>query len=184
MESGRIIISRAACYAQFPARFQLIAAMNPCKCGFHGDKSGRCQCTSEQVDRYRGKISGPLLDRIDLHVEVGRPSRAVLNGRGQKPEQSAPVRERVIAARKIQIERAGLPNAQMSNAQVRRICHLPGPLEKFLESVAEKMCLSPRACQRILKVSRTLADMDKSEAIGEEHLAEAIVYRGLDKAVT
>jgi magnesium chelatase family protein len=180
MESGRIIISRAACFAEFPARFQLIAAMNPCRCGFHGDKSGRCQCTSDQVERYRGKISGPLLDRIDLHVEVGRPPRAVLNGRGQKPEASAPVRERVIAARNIQLKRAGIPNAQMSNAQVRKICRLPTPLESFLESVAEKMCLSPRACQRILKVSRTLADMDGSSAINEEHLAEAISYRGLD----
>ena len=151
MESGRIIISRAACFAEFPARFQLIAAMNPCHCGYHGDKSGRCRCTSDQVRRYRGKISGPLLDRIDLYVEVSRPSRAMVNGHGPEPEDSATVRERVIAARKIQIARAGIPNAQMSNAQVRDICRLTQPLEGFLESVAEKMCLSPRACQRILK---------------------------------
>ena len=180
MESGRIVISRAACFAEFPARFQLIAAMNPCKCGFYGDKSGRCHCTLDQVERYRGKISGPLLDRIDLHVEVGRPSRAILNGHGPKPEDSATVRGRVVAARKIQIDRAGIPNAQLSNSQVRKICRLTSRLQVFLETVAEKMCLSPRACQRILKVSRTLADMDKCKSIREEHLAEAVVYRQLD----
>ena len=184
MESGNITISRAACYAIFPARFQLIAAMNPCVCGFYGDKSGRCQCTSDQVQRYRGKISGPLLDRIDLHVEVSRPSRAILNGHCRKPEDSATVRKRVVAARKIQLERAGIPNAQMSNKQVREICHLAPPLESFLESVAERMCLSPRACQRILKVSRTVADMDESQEIREEHLAEAVVYRELDRGKT
>jgi magnesium chelatase family protein len=132
------------------------------------------------VRRYRGKISGPLLDRIDLHVEVSRPANAMINGHGPEPEDSAAVRERVIAARQIQLARASIPNAQMSSAQVRDICRLPPPLEGFLESVAERMCLSPRACQRILKVSRTLADMDASKAIREEHLAEAVVYRGLD----
>ena len=171
------MISRAACYAEFPARFQLIAAMNPCTCGFHGDKSGRCRCTSDQVKRYRGKISGPLLDRIDLHVEVARPARAVTNGHGPKPEDSATVRQRVIDARARQLERYGKPNAQLSNAQVREVCRLSPALEAFLESVAEKMSLSPRACQRILKVSRTLADMDESEDVRQEHLAEAIVYR-------
>ena len=182
MESGRIVISRAACYAEFPARFQLVAAMNPCTCGFHGDKSGRCRCTSDQVLRYRGKISGPLLDRIDLHVEVGRPSRAVINGHGQDPENSATVRERVVAARERQLKRNGVPNAQLSNARVRETCRLTPPLEGLLESAAETMNLSPRACQRILKVSRTLADMDGSESIEQEHLAEALVYRGIDRS--
>ena len=180
MESGRIVISRAACYAEFPARFQLIAAMNPCTCGYHGDKSGRCQCTSEQVRRYRGRISGPLLDRIDLHVEVGRPPKAVINGHGQNPENSAQVRERVITARSRQLERNGIPNAQLSNARVREICRLTPRLEGLLEAAAETMHLSPRACQRILKVSRTLADMDGCESIEQGHLAEALVYRGLD----
>ena len=156
-------------------------ATQPCKCGFHGDKSGRCGCTNDQVQRYRGKISGPLLDRIDLHVEVGRPPRGILNGYGWKSEGSATVRDRVIAARKIQIERSGIPNAQMSNAQLHEACRLVPPLEGFLENVAEKKCLSPRACQRVLKVARTLADMDASKAIEEKHLAEAVVYRGLDR---
>ena len=180
LESGRIIISRAACFAEFPARFQLIAAMNPCHCGFHGDKSGRCMCTSDQVQRYRGKISGPLLDRIDLHVEVGRPPRAILNNHVQKSEDSATVRERVIAARRIQLNRSGVPNAQLSSAEARQICQIDSKLEDFLESVAEQMSLSPRACQRILKVSRTVADLDSTPAIREKHLAEAIAYRGID----
>ena len=180
MESGRIVISRAANHAEFPARFQLIAAMNPCTCGFHGDKSGRCRCTSDQVKRYRGKISGPLLDRIDLHVEVNRPPRAVINGYGPKPEDSATVRKRVIAARARQLARNGVPNAQMSNTQVRRFCRLTPAREAFLESVADIMNLSPRACQRILKVARTLADMDEAETIGEQHLAEAVTYRERD----
>ena len=132
------------------------------------------------MERYRGKISGPLLDRIDLHVEVNRPARAILNGWGQKPEDSATVRERVVATRTRQMERSGVPNAQLNNAQVRHVCHLPLALESFLETVAEKMSLSPRACQRILKVSLTLAELDESKEIGEEHLTEAITYRGID----
>jgi magnesium chelatase family protein len=180
MESGRIIISRAASQAEFPAQFQLVAAMNPCHCGYHGDKSGRCHCSADQVRRYRGRISGPLLDRIDLHVEVSRPPRALINGHGPKPEDSASVRERVVAARKRQMVRNGVPNALLSNAQVRETCRLDPRLEVFLESVAERMSLSPRACQRILKVSRTLADLEVSDAIGEVHLAEAISYRGID----
>jgi magnesium chelatase family protein len=181
MESGRIVISRAACYAEFPARFQLIAAMNPCTCGYHGDESGRCRCSLDQVQRYRGKISGPLLDRIDLHVEVNRPAQALINGHGRKPENSATVRERVITARARQLERNGLPNAQLSNAQLRKVCRLAPDLEAFLESAAETMSLSPRACQRILKVTRTLADLDGCDSIGQGHLAEALVYRGIDR---
>ena len=154
--------------------------MNPCHCGYHGDKSGRCRCSGDQVRRYRARISGPLLDRIDLHVEVSRPARAIINGHGQKPEDSATVRERVIAARNLQVERSGVPNAQLSNAEVRRLCHLPPALESFLETIAEKIHLSPRACQRILKVARTLADLDSEPEIEQQHLAEAIVYRGID----
>ena len=181
MESGRIVISRAASFAEFPARFQLVAAMNPCPCGYHGDASGRCRCTSEQVQRYRSRISGPLLDRIDLHVEVARPARAVINGHGDTPEDSAAVRKRVIAARTLQFQRGGAPNAQLSDAQLRDACRLPAPLERFLESVAEQMNLSPRACQRVLKVARTLADLESSDAITQEHLAEAISYREVDR---
>jgi magnesium chelatase family protein len=133
--------------------------------------------------RYRGRISGPLLDRIDLHVEVNRPSRATINGHGQAPENSCMVRNRVVAARRIQLERAGIPNAQLNNAQAREFCGLSPILENLLETVAERMCLSPRACQRIQKVARTLADLDAEQEIAEQHLAEAVMYRGIDPTV-
>jgi len=180
MESGRIIISRAASYAEFPARFQLVAAMNPCPCGYHGDNSGRCLCTSDQVQRYRSKISGPLLDRIDLHVEVARPSHIPYNGRGMEPENSDAVRQRVITARQLQLDRAGMPNAHLDMAGVRLYCKPARQIQKILEEAAELMKLSPRACQRILKVARTLADLDNLDVIRKSHLAEALAYRGVD----
>jgi magnesium chelatase family protein len=180
MESGRIVISRAAAHAEFPARFQLVAAMNPCPCGYAGDPKGRCICSGDQVQRYRSKISGPLLDRIDLHVEVARPSHIPYNGRGTEPENSHAVRERVIAARQLQLDRAGIPNAQLDTAGVRLHCKPAAHIQKILEEAAELMNLSPRACQRILKVSRTLADLESLDAIRENHLAEALAYRGFD----
>jgi magnesium chelatase family protein len=154
--------------------------MNPCPCGYHGDRSARCHCTAEQVDRYRARISGPLLDRIDLHVEVGRPARAVINGHAADSEDSSTVRARVIEARQRQMQRAGRPNAQLNSAGVRRYCSLTPDLESLLEDVAERLSLSPRACQRILKVSRTVADLQGAGEIGEAHLAEAIAYRCLE----
>lgn len=180
LESGRIIISRAACYAEFPARFQLVAAMNPCPCGYHGDKSGRCKCSSDQVQRYRSKISGPLLDRIDLHVEVSRPGRIIYQHSVDSSESSQEVRERVVVARNIQLQRHGRPNARMDQAAIRRYCRLTPCLERLLEDVAERMALSPRAGQRILKVARTLTDIAGESDIGEAELAEAIAYRGID----
>jgi len=180
MESGRIIICRAASYAEFPARFQLVAAMNPCPCGYAGDKSGRCMCTSDQVQRYRGKISGPLLDRIDLHVEVARPGRLHFRKKAKKPENSTAVRKRVVAARKRQLQRAGVSNAQLNSAGVRLHCKAEGKNHSFLENSAEQMGLSPRACQRVLKVARTLADLENRDNIGMKHLAEALAYRGFD----
>ena len=180
MESGRIVICRAAAYAEFPARFQLVAAMNPCPCGYAGDKGGRCMCTSDQVQRYRGKISGPLLDRIDLHVEVARPGRLHLHKQAKKPENSTAVRKRVVAARKRQLRRAGVSNAQLNSAGVRLHCKANGKNHSFLENSAEQMSLSPRACQRVLKVARTLADLENRDKIGMKHLAEALAYRGFD----
>jgi magnesium chelatase family protein len=177
MESGKIIISRAACYAEFPACFQLVAAMNPCPCGFHGDRSGRCRCTSDQVQRYRGKISGPLLDRIDLFVEVARPKQVVIPGKGKAGEASSAVRKRVIRAHRIQFERQGVANGQLEAAGVKRHCRLNTQNESFFEQAAEQMNLSPRACQRVLKVARTIADLDGSDRIVRNHLAEAIGFR-------
>jgi len=180
MESGRIVICRAASYAEFPARFQLVAAMNPCPCGYAGDKRGRCICTSDQVKKYRGKISGPLLDRIDLQVEVTRPGRLHFRKQAKKPENSAAVRERVVAARKRQLQRAGVSNAQLNSAGVRHHCITDGKNHTFLEDSAEQMDLSPRACQRVLKVARTLADLENLDKICMQHLAEALAYRGFD----
>jgi magnesium chelatase family protein len=180
MESGRIVISRAACFAEFPARFQLIAAMNPCPCGYAGDRNGRCRCTAEQVRRYRARISGPLLDRIDLHVEVSRPPRLHFGVDAPDGECSRAVRERVVCARDIQVRRGGRPNAHLNSREVRNHCGLDPPLQDFLEDAAQRFDLSPRACQRILKVARTVADLDAEGGIRMDHLAEAVAYRGID----
>ncbi|MDT8410592.1 MAG: ATP-binding protein, partial [Wenzhouxiangellaceae bacterium] len=177
MESGRIVISRAALQAEFPARFQLIAAMNPCPCGYAGDESGRCYCSPDQVFRYRSKISGPLLDRIDLHVEVPRQKIS------QFPagESSGAVRVRVEAARAAQAQRPAL-NARLEVSDVRCYCRLDGASEKLLETACERLNLSARAHQRILKVARTIADLDGADQISSAHLGEAIGYRQLDRS--
>lgn len=179
MESGRIVISRAARQASFPARFQLVAAMNPCPCGLGGDKSGRCSCSSEQIQRYRGKISGPLLDRIDIQVEVLRPDKSILSGSQEESEKSIAVSHRVIRSHERQIQRAGKPNALMDNHELSTYCHVDGDRLALLEMAAEQLFLSPRACHRILKVSRTIADLDEAEHIRSHHIAEAIGYRRL-----
>ncbi len=177
MESGLIVISRAARHAEFPARFQLVAAMNPCPCGYAGDPSGQCHCSGEQIQRYRARISGPLLDRIDLQIEVPRPPAMVMYTKGPRAECSASIRQRVIAARDIQLARAGQPNAHLGNPAVTKHCRLDKAGHQLLEDAARQRFLSPRACQRILKVARTLADMEAAETIGQAHLAEAISYR-------
>lgn len=180
MESGRVTISRAGCHAEFPARFQLVAAMNPCPCGFAGDNSGRCMCTSEQVQRYRGKVSGPLLDRIDLHIEMMKPSRMLKRQKSETPESSSEVLKRIIAARKIQLRRAGIPNAHLGSAGVRQFCGLCDNDRDFLEQAVDLTGLSPRGCHRVLKVSRTIADLENEDHIGVQHLAEALSYRGIE----
>ena len=177
LESGRIIIARAASHAEFPARFQLVAAMNPCPCGYAGDKSGRCNCTADQVQRYRGRISGPLLDRIDLHVEMGRPPSFLSEHSGPRPECSESVRARVIAARAIQQERCGGTNAQLDPSGIKAYCAIGVADRKLLQGASRQLALSPRACLRILKVARTLADLEAATNIGSAHLAEAISYR-------
>ena len=122
MESGRIIISRAAAQAEFPARFQLVAAMNPCPCGYHGDRTRDCVCSAEQIGRYRAKVSGPLLDRIDLFVEVARPRQIVIPGKGEPGEPSSTVRKRVVAAHRVQMGRQGTTNGQLEIAGVTKHC--------------------------------------------------------------
>jgi magnesium chelatase family protein len=180
LESGHITISRAARQAQFPARFQLVAAMNPCPCGYLGHSSGRCHCSGEQVARYRARISGPLLDRIDMHIEVPPLPRGVLQDE-QQGEASAAVQARVVACRERQLARSGKANAQLNNREIKRDCRLNREDAQILEQATERLGLSARAHHRILKVARTIADLAGSAAIGQGHLGEAISYRKLDR---
>ena len=182
LESGHITISRAARQADFPARFQLVTAMNPCPCGYLGDPDRACTCRSEQVRRYRARVSGPLVDRVDLHVEVPRIAHRLL--RGDTPEEaSAVVRARVIAARERQMERADKPNTALTPREIARFCRLSEADHRLLEQALEQLSLSPRAYHRILKVARTIADLASSESITTAHLTEAIGYRALDRGL-
>ena len=184
LETGHITISRANRQSDFPARFQLIAAMNPCPCGYLGDASGRCNCTSEQVSRYRAKISGPLLDRIDMHLEVPRVSHEVLRkGSPEGEETSAEIRQRVIEARNIAIARTNKANALLTVPEIKHFCQLSDQEHQLLEQAMNKFGLSHRAYHRILKLARTIADLAGSEAIEIPHLSEAIGYRKLDRTV-
>jgi len=170
------MISRAAQQAQFPARFQLVAAMNPCPCGYQGDPSGRCSCTPDQVRRYRDKVSGPLLDRIDLQVEVPRQS---LKGR-EPGEPSSAVRARVIEARHRQSKR-GCTNANLGVKDIRTHCTLGDRESRLLEQACERLHLSARAHHRILRVARTIADLENVDNLAMHHLSEAIGYRQLER---
>jgi magnesium chelatase family protein len=182
LESGHITISRAARQADFPARFQLVAAMNPCPCGWQGDASGRCRCTPDQVRVYRSRVSGPLLDRIDLQVEVpALPHAELLAPNGAAGEPSTAVRARVEAARARQETRAGKPNARLGNKEIERDCRLNPEQTQLLERALNRFALSARAAHRILKVARTIADLEGAMEIGDAHLAEAIQYRSLDR---
>lgn len=178
MESGVIHISRAARQASFPARFQLVAAMNPCPCGYFGHSSGRCHCSPEQVARYRGRISGPLLDRIDLHVEV--PSLdAVELQRAAAGESSDLVRERVAKARERQWARQGGLNAGLQGVQLERHCEADADALAVLAKALQQLGLSARAYHRILRVSRSIADLQGAERIGRNHVLQAIQLRRL-----
>lgn len=183
LESGRIHISRAARQAEFPACFQLVAAMNPCPCGYLGDTSSRCRCTGEQVARYRARISGPLLDRIDLHVEVPRVTAEQLNAPvASEGETSERVRARVEAARKRQIGRAGKPNQALAPGELDRDCPLDEAAQRLMSQAMQRLGLSARAYHRVLKVARTIADLAGSVEIETAHLSEAIGYRRLDRS--
>jgi magnesium chelatase family protein len=184
LESGRIIISRAARQAEFPARFQLVAAMNPCPCGYLGDPTGRCRCSADAVARYRARISGPLLDRIDMHVEVPPPLREALRvGMPPDGEDSALVRQRVEAARVRMVSRSGCVNAELRGRELERVARLAEPDHRLLEAAVERLGLSARAYHRILRVARTIADLADSPNITTAHLSEAIGYRRLDRKI-
>jgi magnesium chelatase family protein len=178
VESGEIVISRALRKACFPARFQLVAAMNPCPCGYAGDPDGRCRCTPDQIARYRARISGPLLDRIDLAVEVPRVPLCELTGADRGGESSRLVRERVIKARHQAMVRSGLPNAELSSRDLERDCALGARERGWFERALERLKLSARAYHRVLRVARTIADLDGEAAcVRREHLAEALQLR-------
>ncbi len=201
LEDGQVTISRAAMSLSFPARFMLAAAMNPCPCGYFNDKSRECMCTPPMIQRYVSKVSGPLLDRIDIHIEVPAVQYKELRG-ASATEGSAEIRARVLAAREIQHDRflaygAKAPsrgskaafratnafaNAQMSTQQIRTFCELSTDAERLLERAMQQQGLSARAHDRILKVARTIADLERSTCIAVPHIAEAIQYRTLDRS--
>lgn len=180
LESGRITISRAARQADFPAQFQLVAAMNPCPCGFLGHHNGKCRCTPDQVARYRAKISGPLLDRIDLQIEVPALPEADLTSQAAG-EQSETVRARVEQARQRQLSRQGKANFLLTTLEIDEFCTTDAKGQALLKQAISKLDLSARAYHRILKVARTVADLAGAAEIGTGHIAEAVQYRRFDK---
>lgn len=185
MEGRTVVISRAAATLEFPAHFQLVAAANPCPCGHLGDPRRECRCTPLEVRRYRSRLSGPLLDRIDIQLEVASVSFREL-ARGAKSEPSQAVRERVCRAREIQARRlhgtGRRTNAELNPREVRRICAPDAEGDRLLDLAMTKLALSPRAIHRILKVGRTIADLEGCDRVMPRHLAEAIAYRALDRA--
>jgi magnesium chelatase family protein len=196
LEDGMVTISRAAMSLSFPAQFMLLAAMNPCPCGYFNDKSRDCMCTPPMIQRYVSKVSGPLLDRIDIHIEVPAVQYKELR-QGAEGESSMKIRERVLAARERQANRFAsvgeaapttrkhrpiFANAQMTSQQIRVFCELSSDAERLLERAMQQQGLSARAHDRILKVSRTIADLDGAQDIAVKHIAEAIQYRTLDRS--
>jgi magnesium chelatase family protein len=179
LEDGSVSIARANMTLNFPSNIMLVAAMNPCKCGFYGDSTRECRCTPAQIQQYLGKISGPLLDRIDIHVEVPAVPYKELRA-GESAEPSADIRARVERARALQQSR-GYYNSRMPSRMIRKQCALDDAGERTLEMAVRKMGLSARAHDRILKVARTIADLGHSEAVSSKHVAEAVQYRSLDR---
>jgi magnesium chelatase family protein len=186
LEEGTITITRSSVTAGFPAKFMLVAAMNPCPCGYFGDRVHRCRCSPQQIRQYQAKISGPLLDRIDLHIEVPSVKYRALTGK-EEGESSAEVRKRVVGARHLQKKRFHhmgiVTNARMSEKQIRSFCAIDEESHQLMEMAIEKLGLSARAMNRILKVSRTIADLEGREKIEPSHVAEAIQYRSLDRSI-
>jgi magnesium chelatase family protein len=181
LESGRVSISRAARRAEFPARFQLVAAMNPCPCGYLGHYSGKCHCTPDQVARYRGKLSGPLLDRIDIHLEVPAvPQEELMSA--AVGESSATVRNRVTGARARQLERQGKPNCELTARETDKQCRADAAATALLKTAIVRLNLSARAYHRVLRLALTIADLARADAIGPAHVAEAVQYRRGDRA--
>jgi magnesium chelatase family protein len=182
-----VTVSRAIASITYPASFMLVAAMNPCPCGFWGDPRHQCTCTPGQIHRYRHKVSGPLLDRIDIHIEVPAvPYKDLANE--YSGERSEEIRKRVVNARDIQTgrfehDRKVYANGQMKTRHIKKYCKVNAEAQTLLDSAMQKLGLSARAYTRILKVSRTIADLDASEDIQSHHISEAIQYRTLDRGM-
>ena len=187
LEDGVVTVARAARTVEYPANFMLVASMNPCPCGFYGSASHECTCSSSQIQKYMSRISGPLLDRIDLHIQVDEVKYDELSSKSMEAESSSVVKERVNAARAVQLNRyAGsgvFSNAKMTSAMIKSYCALDAAGERILSSAFDKFGLSARAYTRVLKVARTIADLDGAENISSRHVTEAVMYRALDRTV-
>ncbi|HIG42093.1 MAG: YifB family Mg chelatase-like AAA ATPase [bacterium] len=183
LESGKIVISRARHQVTYPARFQLVSAMNPCPCGYFGDNSGRCNCTMDRVERYRGKVSGPLMDRIDMHVDVPALPKGALSDPGLKPDEKEhyDATELVDASRRRMRQRSGKLNAYLTSRETGRSCALQKSDQQVLDNAMDKLGLSARGYYKILKIARTIADLADEEWIGTNHLAEALSFRKRDQ---
>ncbi len=184
LENREVIINRLSGNYQYPCNFMFVASMNPCPCGYYGDEEKECKCTPQEIHRYLRKISGPLLDRIDIQIEVKRPKFEKISSK-EKVETSSEIRGRVNKARKIQLERYKrygiLSNSELNTKMIAEFCKLDEKGEELLENAFKKFKLSVRAYERILKVARTIADLEEKESIEFKHVAEAIQYRCLDK---
>jgi magnesium chelatase family protein len=176
METAAVAVARAAYRVEYPARFQLIATMNPCPCGYRGEGKNRCRCTEREVERYRARISGPFLDRLDVRLAVRREEHGKGEAGDTQGTDSSRVSKRVASARQRQIERQSVTNARLDGKRAARYCTLTPEAESVMRGASSRLELSPRALQRILKVSRTIADLDASDPISADHLSEALLF--------
>ena len=188
LEGGRVTVTRAAASLDFPADFMLVAAMNPCPCGYHGSNQKPCSCTAQQIRQYMGRVSGPLLDRIDLQVQVPAVPFSDLTGQATNSASSTTIRAQVVKARNLQEERLKpfgiFRNAQVNTTLTNRFCKLEPASLNLLQKAMQRFSLSARAYGRILKLARTIADLDMSPRIETHHLSEAVAYRTLDHYLT